>query len=180
MNKATYTQLAIITMSVIALFLVLNKCDSNPNSIHNYPIIIDNKLAEIESLKLFISKQDSIINAKQDTVIVYRTKFKTKYDTLIKQAPDTCKPYLTSLYKDCTKLDSLNQSLINMQSIQIDTLKHQVNQYIQLDSLKSKAFNDTIVNIKKDLKRSKRKAFINLFKGGAVGFGIGYLTGKLI
>jgi hypothetical protein len=67
-----------------------------------------------------------------------------------------------------------------MQSIQIDTLKHQVNQYIQLDSLKTKAFNDTITNIKKDLKRTKRKAFINLFKGGAVGFGIGYLTGKLI
>lgn len=180
MNKATYTQLAIITMSVIALFLGLNKCDSNPTSIHNYPVIIDNKLAEIERLKLFISKQDSIINAKQDTIIVQRTKFMYKYDTLIKQAPDTCKPYLSRLYNDCEKLDSLNQSLITMQSIQVDTLRYHINQYIQLDSLKTKAFNDTIINLRKDLKRTKRKAFINLFKGGAVGFGIGYLTGKLI
>jgi hypothetical protein len=178
MNKSTYTHIAIICIGMAALMMLI-KCEK-PEPIHNYPIIIDTKLAEIEALKLYISKQDSIINAKQDTVIVYRTRIRTKYDTLIKQAPDTCKPYLSKLYNDCQKLDSLNHSLITMQSIQIDTLKHQVNQYIQLDSLKTKAFNDTITNIKKDLKRTKRKAFINLFKGGAVGFGIGYLTGKLI
>jgi hypothetical protein len=178
MNKQTTTHIAIIAIGIAALMMLI-KCEK-PSPIHNYPIIIDTKLAEIEALKLYISKQDSVINAKQDTVIVYRTKLKTKYDTLYKQAPDTCKPYLSRLYNDCKKLDSLNQSLITMQSIQVDTLKHQVNQYIQLDSLKTKAFNDTITNIKKDLKRSKRKAFINLFKGGAVGFGIGYLTGKLI
>jgi hypothetical protein len=178
MNKQITTHIAIIFIGIAALMMLI-KCEK-PSPIHNYPIIIDTKLAEIEALKLYISKQDSIISAKQDTVIVYRTKFKTKYDTLIKQAPDTCKPYLSRLYDDCKKLDSLNQSLITMQSIQVDTLQYQVNQYIQLDSLKTKAFNDTITNIKKDLKRTKRKAFINLFKGGAVGFGIGYLTGKLI
>ena len=178
MNKQINTHISIIFIGIAALMMLI-KCEK-PSPIHNYPIIIDTKLAEIEALKLYISKQDSIINAKQDTVIVYRTKLKTKYDTLYKQAPDTCKPYLSRLYNDCQKLDSLNQSLNVMQSIQIDTLKHQVNQYIQLDSLKTKAFNDTITNIKKHLKRTKRKAFINLFKGGAVGFGIGYLTGKLI
>ena len=178
MNKQITTHIAIIFIGIAALMMLI-KCEK-PSPIHNSPIIIDTKLAEIEALKLYISKQDSIISAKQDTVIVYRTKFKTKYDTLIKQAPDTCKPYLSRLYDDCKKLDSLNQSLITMQSIQVDTLQYQVNQYIQLDSLKTKAFNDTITNIKKDLKRTKRKAFINLFKGGAVGFGIGYLTGKLI
>lgn len=178
MNKQINTHIAIIFMGIVALMMLI-KCEK-PEPIHNYPIIIDTKLAEIEALKLYISKQDSVINAKQDTVIVYRTKLKTKYDTLYKQAPDTCKPYLSRLYKDCKKLDSLNQLLITMQAIQIDTLKHQVNQYIQLDSLKTKAFTDTIINLRKDLKRSKRKAFINLFKGGAVGFGIGYLTGKII
>ena len=178
MNKQITTHIAIIFIGIAALMMLI-KCEK-PEPIHNYPIIIDTKLAEIEALKLYISKQDSIISAKQDTVIVYRTKFKTKYDTLYKEAPDTCKPYLSRLYDDCKKLDSLNESLNVMQSIQIDTLQYQVNQYIQLDSLKTKAFNDTITNIKKDLKRTKRKAFINLFKGGAVGFGIGYLTGKLI
>ena len=180
MNKQITTHLAIISIAVITFILLLNKCNNKPNYIANNDLLIDNKVAEIERLKLYISKQDSIIKAKKDTVIVYRTKFKTKYDTLYKEAPDTCKPYLTSIYNDCQKLDSVNQLLITAQSNQIDTLKYQINQYIQLDSLKCKAYNDTIINIKKDLKQSKRKAFINLFKGGAIGFGIGYLTGKVI
>ena len=97
-----------------------------------------------------------------DTVTKYRTRYKHKVDTIYKIAPSICDTFINVIVQECDKLDSANTVLIN-------TYKLQVNNYIKQDSLKT----DTI-------KRLKRKSKVNLFKGGVIGFGIGYLTGKVI
>ncbi len=169
-------QLAIIALSLIILIMLMfRKCNMQPEPMP-VTIEVDNQLAEIEKLKLFISKQDSIINAKQRTTTIYRTIYKTKYDTLIKQAPDTCKPYLAELNSYCLKLDSMNKDVINSQSILIDTLHKQVHNYIGLDSLRVNQIND----LNKVVDKANRKAKFNLFKGGSIGIVIGYLLGKII
>ena len=109
-----------------------------------------------------IKQTDSIIVTLHDTVRITRTRYKSKVDTIYKIAPAICDTFISVVVEECDKLDSANTQLINK-------YKQQVNNYVKLDSLKS----DTIKSL-------KRKSKFNLFKGGVIGFGIGYLTGKVI
>lgn len=109
-----------------------------------------------------IKQTDSVIVTLHDTVRITRTRYKMKVDTIYKIAPAICDTFIRVVVEECDKLDSANTQLINK-------YKQQVNNYVKLDSLKS----DTIKSL-------KRKSKFNLFKGGVIGFGIGYLTGKII
>lgn len=120
------------------------------------------RVIEVLSKPNVIKQTDSIIVTLHDTVTKYRTRYKHKVDTIYKIAPSICDTFINVIVQECDKLDSANTVLIN-------TYKIQVNNYIKQDSLKT----DTI-------KKLKRKSKINLFKGGVIGFGIGYLTGKVI
>lgn len=109
-----------------------------------------------------IKRTDSIIVTLHDTIKITRTRYKSKVDTIYKIAPAVCDTFIRVVVQECDKLDSSNTQLINTYSVQ-------VNNYVKLVDAK----NDTIKSL-------KRKSKFNLFKGGVIGFVIGYLTGKVI
>ena len=120
------------------------------------------KVIEVPSKPNVIKQTDSIIVTLHDTVTKYRTRYKHKVDTILKVVPAICDTFINVIVQECDKLDSANTVLINTYSVQ-------VNNYVKLVDAK----NDTIKSL-------KRKSKVNLFKGGVIGFGIGYLTGKVI
>lgn len=109
-----------------------------------------------------IKQTDTIIKQLHDTVTVTRIRYKSKIDTITKIAPSVCDTFIKVIVEECDKLDSANTQLIS-------TYKDQINNYVKVVDCK----NDTIIKL-------KRKSKYNLFKGGAIGFGVGYLTGKII
>jgi hypothetical protein len=109
-----------------------------------------------------ITITDTLIKQLHDTLTITRIRYKSKVDTIYKIAPSICDTFIKVIVEECDKLDSANNVLINTYSVQ-------VNNYVKLVDAK----NDTINKL-------KRKSKYNLFKGGAIGFGIGYLTGKII
>ncbi len=99
------TILILLIISVIVLLLG-NKCSDEQASPHSNKDSLNTIIAEKEQIA------DSI-KTKIDTVEIVRnkivTKYKTVYDTIIKQAPDTCKTYLIALDKECGIKDSINE-----------------------------------------------------------------------
>lgn len=129
---------------------------------------IDSIVSTINKDSLII---DSLMKLRPKVVI----KYKTKYDTIYRQAPDTCKIYLEQLNAECLKLDSFNLGIITRQETQLIT-------YSELTGIMQEKANmqdlrhaeDSLLNAKlnKKLKRTR--------KVGIAAFGIGFIGGMLI
>ena len=129
---------------------------------------IDSILTTINKDSLII---DSLMKLRPKVVI----KYKTKYDTIYKQAPDTCKIYLAQLNAECLKLDSFNLGIITRQETQlisyselVGTMSEQSNMYV----LRHNEDSLSILKLDKKLKRTR--------KVGIAAFGIGFIGGLLI
>ena len=129
---------------------------------------IDSIVSTINKDSLII---DSLMNLRPKVVV----KYKTKYDTIYKQAPDTCKMYLEQINAECLKLDSFNMGIITRQETQlisyselIGTMSEQSNMYV----LRHNEDSLSILKLDKKLKRTR--------KVGIAVFGIGFIGGLLI
>jgi hypothetical protein len=136
------------------------------------PSVLDKR---IDSIKVHINKDsliiDSLIKLRPKVVI----KYKTKYDTIYRQAPDTCKIYLAQLNAECLKMDSFNLGIITRQENQlisyselVGTMSEQSNMYV----LRHTKDSLSILKLDKKLKRTR--------KVGIAAFGIGLIGGLLI
>lgn len=124
---------------VLLALLLLYKCNEKP------------RIETITAAPRVVEK----IKVLHDTVTKLKTRFKTKYDTIIKQAPDTCHTYINTIYEECNDIITLYDTIV-------------VN-YIVLDSIKEQDYKQQI----RKYKRSRIKWF-------GAGLGIGYLTGKIL
>jgi hypothetical protein len=136
------------------------------------PSVLDQR---IDSVKTHINKDsliiDSLIKLRPKVVI----KYKTKYDTIYRQAPDTCKSYLEQLNAECLKMDSFNLGIITRQETQlisyselVGTMSEQSNMYV----LRHTKDSLLITKLDNKLKRTR--------KVGIAAFGIGFIGGLLI
>ncbi len=96
------------------------------------------------------------LKADKDTIRIHHIKYITKVVEIIKQAPDTCTPYLNELYRISNEQDSLMGRHILRQDSTIQ------DQFVGLMFYKAVAHNDTIRmgqlsdSCKSEFKRGKR------------------------
>jgi hypothetical protein len=160
---------AIISMACLALLMTCNK---KPIIVPPIPSALDNK---IDSIKVHINKDSLIIDSLMKLRPKVIVKYKTKYDTIYKTAPDNCKNYLAELNAECLKLDSFNLGIITRQETQlisyselVGTMSEQSNMYV----LRHTKDSLSILKLDKKLKRTRRIAIGSL--------GIGLIGGLLI
>jgi len=102
---------------------------------------------------------------------IYRTKYKTFYDTIYKEAPDTCHYYLAQLNHKCMVLDSINEATISSYA---GVLQSDLQVFAKYEKLnKSRITKSVIDSLTIDsLTHSKKKYF--------KGFRHGFITGVIV
>ena len=129
----------------------------------------------IDSIVSTINKDSLIIDSLMKLRPKVIVKYKTKYDTIYRQAPDTCKMYLEQLNAECLKLDSFNLGIITRQETQLIS-------YSELTGIMQEKANmqdlrhieDSLLNAKLDKKLKRTR------KVGIAAFGLGFIGGLLI
>ena len=152
----------IVAMACLALLMTCNKKPPIPIP----PSVLDQR---IDSIKVHINKDSLII----DSLIKLRpkviTRYKTKYDTIYQQAPDTCKIYLAELNAECLKLDSFNLGIITRQETQLisySELTGIMQEKSNMQDLRHIEDSLLITKLGKKLKRTRRIAI------GSLGIGL--------
>ena len=155
----------------LACLAPLMTCKNKPKPKPS-PGTLDKK---IDSIKININKDSLIIDSLMKLKPKIVTRYKTKYDTIYKTAPDTCIYYLEELNHECLKLDSFNTGIITRQETQlisysdlVGTMSEQSNMYV----LRHNEDSLSILKLDKKLKRTRRIAIGSL--------GIGLIGGLFI
>ena len=136
------------------------------------PSVFDKK---VDSIKVTINKDSLIIDSLMKLRPKVIVKYKTKYDTIYKTAPDTCKMYLAQLNAECLKLDSFNLGIITRQENQLisySELTGIMQEKAVMQDLRHIEDSILIGKLDKKLKRTR--------KFGIAAFGIGFIGGLLI
>jgi len=158
----------IIALVCLALLMTCNKKPPIPIP----PNVLDKR---IDSIKTSINKDSLIIDSLMKLRPKVITRYKTKYDTIYKQAPDTCKSYLAELNAECLKMDSFNLGIITRQETQLisySELTGIMQEKQNISNLKHTKDSLLIIDLDKKLKRTR--------KIGIAAFGIGFIGGLLI
>ena len=130
--------------------------------------ILDKK---IDSIKVSINKDSLIIDSLMKLKPKIKMVYKTKYDTIYKQAPDTCQYYLEELDHECMVLDSFNNGIITRQETQLisySELTGIMQERANMQSLRHIEDSLAIGKLQRKLKRTRKIAVAGLF-GGFVG-----------
>jgi len=155
----------IVAMACLALLMT---CKKKP------PIPIPSSVFDkkIDSIKVHINKDSLIIDSLMKLRPKVITRYKTKYDTIYKQTPDTCKIYLEQLNAECLKLDSFNLGIITRQETQLisySELTGIMQQKANIQSLKHIEDSLAIGTLQRKLKRTRKLAVAGLFGGVIIG-----------
>jgi hypothetical protein len=172
LKKIAYKLLLPTIIIALVCQALLMTCKGKDRPPQIPPSVLDNK---IDSVKTHINKDSLIIDSLMKLRPKVVIKYKTKYDTIYKQAPDTCKSYLAELNAECLKMDSFNLGIITRQETQlisyselVGTMSEQSNMYV----LRHTKDSLSILKLDKKLKRTR--------KVGIAAFGIGLIGGLLI
>ena len=155
----------IISLACLAL-LITCKNKTKPKPL--LPSVLDKK---IDSIKVIINKDSLIIDSLMKLKPKIKMVYKTKYDTIYKTAPDTCKMYLDQLNAECLKLDSFNLGIITRQEIQLisySELTGIMQEKANMQDLRHIEDSLAIGTLKRKLKRTRKIAAAGLF-GGFIG-----------
>ena len=157
---------ALIIALVCLAFLAT--CNKQP-IVKPPPNVLDNK---IDSILTTINKDSLIIDSLMKLRPKVIIKYKTKYDTIYKQAPDTCKSYLAELNAECLKMDSFNLGIITRQETQLisySELTGIMQEKANMQDLRHTKDSLFILKLDKKLKRTR--------KVGIAAFGLVLLEG---
>ena len=156
----------IVAMACLALLMT---CKNKPKPKPLPPSILDKK---IDSIKVSINKDSLIIDSLMKLKPKMLPRYKTKYDTIYQQAPDTCQYYLTQLNNECLKLDSFNNGIITRQETQLISYSELVNTMQQKAVMQeTKRLEDSLAigTLQRKLKRTRKIAVAGLFGGLIIG-----------
>jgi hypothetical protein len=172
LKKIAYKLLLPTIIIALVCQALLMTCKGKDKPPQIPPSVLDNK---IDSIKTHINKDsliiDSLMKLKPKVVI----KYKTKYDTIYKDAPDTCKSYLDELNAECLKMDSFNLGIITRQETQLisySELTGIMQEKANMQDLRHTEDSLSINTLQRKLKRTRRIAIGSL--------GIGLIGGLLI
>jgi len=160
-----------IIIALVCLALMMT-CKGKEQPIPIPPSVLDKR---IDSIKVHINKDSLIIDSLMKLKPKVVTRYKTKYDTIYKTAPDTCKIYLEQLNAECMALDSFNLGIITHQETQLisySELTGIMQEKANMQDLRHVEDSLLITKLGKKLKRTR--------KVGIAAFGIGFIGGILI
>lgn len=161
--KKTFRIFLGLTILVLIFLALFYDCSNKPIKQNDTKQIVK----EIQYVDRIIKHIDTLKLIK----IKVEYKYKTVYDTVLKQAPDTCTSYLIALDKECSKKDSINNALINDY---FNVVSHQ-NNIITLQNIQIQNDSLEIKQLNKEIKKVKRKSVFNNILMAFSGVGIGYL-----
>jgi len=159
----------IVALACLALMIT---CKGKNKPIPIPPSVLDQR---IDSIKVHINKDSLIIDSLMKLKPKIVTRYKTKYDTIYRQAPDTCKSYLAELNAECLKMDSFNLGIITRQETQLisySELTGIMQEKATMQDLRHTEDSLLITKLDKKLKRTR--------KVGIAAFGLGFVGGLLI
>lgn len=159
----------IVSLACLALLFT---CKGKPKPKPLPPSVLDKK---IDSIKVHINKDSLIIDSLMKLKPKVVTRYKTKYDTIYKTAPDTCIYYLEELDHECMVLDSFNNGIITRQETQLISYSELVGIMQQKAVMQeTKRLEDSLAigTLQRKLKRTRKLAVAGLFGG--------LITGALI
>lgn len=151
----------IVSLACLALLMT---CKNKPKP-KEPPSVLDKK---IDSIKVHINKDSLIIDSLMKLKPKIVTRYKTKYDTIYKTAPDTCIYYLEELDHECMVLDSFNNGIITRQETQLISYSELVNTMQQKAIMQeTKRLEDSLAigTLQRKLKRTRKLAVAGLFGG---------------
>ena len=160
-----------IIIALVCLALMMT-CKGKEKPPQIPPSVFDKK---IDSIKVHINKDSLIIDSLMKLRPKVVIKYKTKYDTIYRQAPDTCKSYLAELNAECLKMDSFNLGIITRQETQLisySELTGIMQEKAVMQDLRHTKDSLLITKLNKKLKRTR--------KVGIAAFGLGFVGGLLI
>ena len=172
LKKIAYKLLLPTIIIALVCQALLMTCKGKKQPPQIPPSVLDNK---IDSVKTHINKDSLIIDSLMKLRPKVIVKYKTKYDTIYKQAPDTCKSYLEQLNAECMALDSFNLGIITRQETQLisySELTGIMQEKATMQDLRHTKDSLSILKLDKKLKRTRRIAIGSL--------GIGLIGGLLI
>lgn len=173
--KSFTRTIIIVAITIIICGIYFNKCGSKSTE----PIIKVNQKEvndRIEKLQYENVLKDSSIAIRErknriDSVKITSAmlRYKKAYQNAIKQAPDTCKSYIDTIYAECNKVDSMR---VNYSLKQDSTIKDLKVKNKNLEQIVIK--KDTIINTKNDsIKIVKALLKPRFWKGFKAGFATG-------
>jgi len=160
-----------IIIALVCLALMMT-CKGKDKPMPIPPSVLDHS---IDSIKTTINKDSLIIDSLMKLRPKVVIKYKTKYDTIYRQAPDTCIYYLEELNAECLKLDSFNTGIITRQETQLisySELTGIMQEKAVMQDLRHTKDSLSILKLDKKLKRTR--------KVGIAAFGLGFVGGLLI
>lgn len=172
LKKIAYKLLLPTIIIALVCQALLMTCKNKEPPLEIPPSVFDNK---IDSVKTSINKDSLIIDSLMKLRPKVIVKYKTKYDTIYQQAPDTCKIYLAELNAECLKMDSFNMGIITRQELQLisySELTGIMQEKATMQDLRHTNDSLLINKLDKKLKRTRRIAIGSL--------GIGFIGGLLI
>jgi hypothetical protein len=160
-----------IIIALVCLALMIT-CKGKEKPPQVPPSVLDKR---IDSVKTHINKDSLIIDSLMKLRPKVIVKYKTKYDTIYRQAPDTCKMYLAELNAECLKMDSFNLGIITRQETQLISYSELTGIMQEKATMQDlRHIEDSLLNAKLDKKLKRTR------KVGIAAFGIGFVGGLLI
>jgi hypothetical protein len=155
---------------LVMICLALKGCNKTPINNKTDIAITDDKAAE-QIAGYNYNQASNKVKIVEKLIPIYKDRWKTKYDTIYKQAPDTCHYYLSKLNAEKNASDSINDIVIksygNLINAGIIYQAKKDSVILKQDvALKSK---DTVID---SLTRSKKKYF--------KGFRHGFISGVIV
>lgn len=186
--KENWRELLVIIMSICVIILLF-KCEDKKEPIVNNNtnqldkiISKNNEIIKLNEIRIH-NLRDSLINLNKAKVVI-KHHYHTVYDSLL--ITDTsCVRSLITLYKQCNKVDSINESIISNQSNQIAEFASVVSNQKDIidirsyqhsvDSTNEISYKEQIKTFDKKLKIAKLGGWGKGILFGVAGFGIGGL-----
>jgi hypothetical protein len=159
-----------IVIAVLAL-LLLYKCNEKPRieTITAAPRFIATKTKNIDSLQNLIKQRDLTINAIKADLKRLSLKTAQTYTNVILLAPDTCHDYINQIKTAYEEESKLKDSLLTQMEKKAVNLESVVSDQKEI-------INAQIIYYEAEIRKYKRSRI----KWFGAGFGIGYLTGKIL
>jgi superfamily II DNA helicase RecQ len=177
---------------ILLIIIALMTCNNEPKPLN---VVVDtNPLDEL------VKDKDAIILATMENNKVLRDslftlsqrkpkviiRYKTVYDSL-KTVDTACFKSLNRLNDECAKKDSVNNYIINNQSVQIAQLTTVTNNQQDIIDIRNYQHSVDSTNevkykamIQDEITNGKRKYRKGLLQGGVIGLGVGVIGGILL
>lgn len=156
-----------VRMYLLVIFVTIICMANCKGCKHNTIIPIENKanVAKINHLDTFISERHKRLIQDSINMKLAYNNLHSLYIHAIKTAPDTCRSYIDTVYKEALVVDSTDRVTI----ARLDSTNQDL--FIEIMFYKSIAHNDTLrINQLTDtIKTVKHKAFWRGVKIGAIG-----------